>query len=153
MPAVSQYSIKNLLLQLNKCEKMENRGNERILAVVGLVVALLALLLAIMSYRPSRFNHPASSLSPSPFVMACPLLPSSLLLIILILYSQSRNQLQQVPGAPLPGRSATIPPPDFSRVSHVSIYNTYSNAPFAGANLSTFSYQNNGISRGDMKVA
>lgn len=79
MLAVSQFLIKNLLSQFNKCEKMEIKGGDtgydKGLAVVGLVVALLALLLAFISYRSSRrFNHPASSL-PSPFIKVCPPYP------------------------------------------------------------------------------
>ena len=77
MPAVSQFLIKNLLSQFNNCEKMENKGgdasdDEKGPAVAGLIVALLALFLAITSYRRWRFNHPAPSLLPSPFVRAYP---------------------------------------------------------------------------------
>ena len=80
MPAVSQFLIKSLLSQFNRCEKAETKGrgvsdDRNLVAVVSLVVALLAallaLLLAIMSYRRSRFNGPASSLPSSPFIKAC----------------------------------------------------------------------------------
>ena len=122
-------------------------GHDRGLAV-GLVVALLALLLAFISYRSSRrFNHPASSSSPSPFIRVRP--PPSLSLIILI-YSQSCNPLQQAPKTLLPNRSVTIPPADLGRVNYYFFFNDSANAPFGGANLGTvtLSYQNNGISRG-----
>ena len=156
MPAVSQFLIKNLLLQFNKHEKMENKGDasdERSSAVVGFIVALFALLLAITSYRRWRFNHPASSSIPSPFARAFP--PPPHLSLIILIYSQPRNPLQQAPKTLPSNRSTTIPPADLAKVNHVSIFNYYSNAPFAGANVGTvtFSSQNNGISRGDMRVA
>ena len=74
--------------------------------------------------------------------------PPSLSLIILI-YSQSRNPLQQAPKTLLPNRSTTIPPADLGRVNYFFFFNDSANAPFAGANLGsvTLSYQNNGISR------
>ncbi|PUU75329.1 hypothetical protein B9Z19DRAFT_1195564 [Tuber borchii] len=138
MPAVLQFLIRNLLPQFNNREKMENKGgdasDERNLAVMGLIGALLALSLAITSYRRWRINHPAPSLLPSPFY---------------------HDPLQQAPKTLLPNGSTTIPPPDLARVNHVSIVNYYSNAPFVGANVGTvtLSYQNNGISKGDMRVA
>ena len=150
MPAILPFPIYNLLSQFAKHEPTENRrggGNGRSQEVItSLIIAVLTLLLAIMSYRHPRFGRSASSSS----LNACPT-PSSLSLIILI-YFQSRNQLQPVPRTPLPNLSTTIPPADSAIVNHVFIYNNYSNAPYAGANLSTFSYQNNGISKGDMRV-
>ena len=121
MPVVSQFLIKNLLSQFNRCEKMETKGRDvgddtNPLAVVGLAIALLTLLPAIMSYRRSRFNGPASSLSSSLFIKACSP-PPSLSLIILI-YSQPRNSLKQAPKTLLPNHSATIPPSDLVRVNY-----------------------------------
>ena len=76
-------------------------------------------------------------------------LPPSLSLIMLI-YPQSHNPLNQAPKTLLPNRSATIPPADLGRVNYYYYFNDSANAPFAGANLGTvtLSYQNNGISRG-----
>ena len=159
MPAILQFPIKNLLLQFNNREKMENKGgdasNERSSAVVGLIVALFALILAIISYRCWRFNHPVSSLLPSPFARAFPPPPPPHLSLIILIYSQPHNPLQRAPKALLPNRSTTIPPANLARVNQFFFFNDSSNAPFAGANLSavTLSYQNNGISRGDMRVA
>ena len=151
MPTISLFPIYNLLLQFAKCEQTENRGGGNddgsLGVIMGLIMAVLTLLLAILSYQHLRFGRSAS---PSHSLNAC-LAPSSLSLIILI-SSQSRNPLKPVPRTPLPNLSTTIPPTDSARVNHVFIYNDYSNAPFAGANLSTFSYQNNGVSKGDMKV-
>lgn len=75
MPVVSQFPIKDLLLQVNKCEKMENKGggasDQSLVVVVGLVVTLVALFLAITSYYQRwPFNHPAPSSIPSSFVKA-----------------------------------------------------------------------------------
>ena len=84
MPAVSQFPIKDLLLQVNKCEEMENEGGEasdRSLVAVGLVATFFALLLAITSYRHWWFNHPAPSLIPSSFVRAFPPPPHLSLII------------------------------------------------------------------------
>ena len=144
MPAVSQFP-----------QQMENKGgdasNDRsTIVVVGFIIILVTLHLAVLSYcQFRRRNDDQNSLSPSPFIRACPPPPPSLLSIILI-YSQSCDPLQQGPATHLPNRSTTIPP---APVNHVFNYYDYSNSPYASANLSTFSYQNNGISRGDMKVA
>ena len=147
-PAVSQFP-----------QQMENKGgvasnDKSTIVVVGFVIILVALYLAVLFYCQfrRRSDDSASSLSPSLFIPACPPPLPSLLLIILI-YFQSCDPLQQGPRTHLPNRSTTIPPADLARVSNVFIYNDYSNSPYASANLSTFSYQNNGISRGDMKVA
>jgi len=142
MPAILQFLVRNLLPQFNNSEKMENKGgdatNERSLAVVGLIVALFAFLLAIRFNQRSRFSHPASALSPSPFV-------------------RPRSPLKKAPKIllPNPNRSTTIPPADLARANYFFFFNGTSDAPFAGANLGTvtLSYQNNGISRGDMRVA
>ncbi|PUU75587.1 hypothetical protein B9Z19DRAFT_1153018 [Tuber borchii] len=158
MPVVSQFPIKDLLSQVNKCEKMENKGGDAsdlsLVIVVGLAVTLVALFLAITSYYQRwPFNHPAPSLVPSPFVKACPHpLPLSW---IMLTYSQPRNPLQQASKTHLPNHSTTIPPPNLARVNQFFFFNDSSNAPFAGANLGavTLSYQNNGMSRGDMRVA
>ena len=159
MLAILQFPIKNLLPQFSHREKIENKGgdasDERSLVVVGLIGALFALLLASTSYRRWWFNHPASSLIPSPFAKAFPPPPPPHLSLIILIYSQSRNPLQQAPKTPLPNRSTTIPPADLGRVNYFFFFNDSSNARFAGANLGTvtISYQNNGISRGDVRVA
>ena len=154
MLALSHFPIKSLLSQFNKCEKLESKGgdasNDRspvVVMVMGLAITPLALLLVIMSYRYSALNLPASS---SPFIMTCTLHG---LLLIMLTYSQSHDPLQQVPRTLFPNRSTTILPAHLARVNHVFIYNDYSNAPFAGANLSTFSYQGNGITRGSVRAA
>ena len=77
MSAVSQSSIDDLLSQVNKCEKMEDKGGDAsdrsLVVVVGLVVTLVALFLAITSYYQRwPFIYPGPSLLPSPFVKACP---------------------------------------------------------------------------------
>ena len=158
MPAVSQFPITNCYRNLASVKKMETEGrdasNDRNpVAVVGLVVALLALLFAIMSYRRSRLNRQVPTLLPSPFIKACP--PTHPLSLIILIYSQSRNRLQQAPKTLLPNLSTTVPPTDLARVNYFIFLNGSSNAPFAGANLDTvtLSYQNNGISRGDVRVA
>ena len=160
MWAVSQFLIKNLLSPFNKCEKIENKGGDagydRGLAVLGLAVALLALLLAFISYRSSRrFNHPASSSPPSPFIRVYPPAPLFIVNHIILIYSQSHNPLQQAPKTLLQNRSAAIPPTELGRVNYFFFFNDSANAPFAGANLGTvtLSYQNNGISRGDVGLA
>ena len=81
-----------------------------------------------------------------------PLPPLSLIVLI---YPQPRNPLKQAPKALVPNRSTTIPSTDSARVNYFFFFNGTSNAPFAGANLGTvtLSYQNNGISRGDVRVA
>ena len=157
MPAILQFPIKNLLPQFNNREKMENKGgdasDERSLVVVGLIGALFAFLLAITSYRRWRLNHPVSLL-PSPFPRAFPPpLPPHLSLIILM-YSQPYNPLQRALQTLLPNRSTTIPPANLARVNQF-FFNNSASAPFASAHLGTvtLSYQNNGISRGDMRVA
>ena len=158
MLAISQFPIKDLLSQVNKCEKMENKGGDAsdrsLVVVVGLVVTLVALFLAITSfYQRWPFNHPAPSLIPSPFVGVCPhSLPLSRIMLI---YSQPRNPLQKAPKTLFPSRSATIPPANLARVNQLFFFNDSSNSPFAGANLGTvtLSYQNNGIFRGDVRVA
>jgi len=137
MSAISRFPIKNLLSQLNKREQKDHQGGDHSddrspAVIVGLVIAGLTLLIAIISYRHSRFGRsPAvSSLLPSHF---------------------SRNPLHQVPRTLLPNLSTTTPSEDFTRANQFFIYNDYSNAQFAGAHLSTFSYRNT-TSSGDMRV-
>ena len=149
-------AIETLLSQFNKREQTENKGgddsNDRSPAViVGLVIAALTLLLAILSYWYSRLSHLVSSSSPPLSPKACP--PSTLSLLILI-YSQSGNPPQQAPRTPPPKRSTPIPLPDPTGGGQVifHIYNGFSNAQFAGAHSATFSDPNNSISRGDMRV-
>lgn len=79
MSTISRLPIKNLLSQLSKREQKDDQGgdhsNDRSpVVIVGLVIAALTLLLAIMSYRQSRFgrSQAASSLLPSHFVNVCP---------------------------------------------------------------------------------
>ncbi|PUU77567.1 hypothetical protein B9Z19DRAFT_1108812 [Tuber borchii] len=139
MSTISRFPIKNLLSQFNKRDQTDNQGgnsnDDRSPAVIaGLVIAALTLLLAAMSYRRPRFgrSQAGSSLLPSHFV-------------------NTRNPLHQVPRNVLPDLSATIPPTEFPRAGQVFIYNDYSNAQFAGAHLSTFSYRNDTISSGDTK--
>ena len=149
-------AIETLLSQLNKREHTENKGggdsDDRSPAViVGLVIAALTLLLAILSYRYSRLSHLVSSSSPSLSLKACP--PSSLPLLILI-YSQPSNPPHQAPRTPPPKRPTPIPLADPTGGGQVvfHIYHGFSNAQFAGAHSATFSDSNNGISRGDMRV-
>jgi len=112
MPAVAQFPIKDMLSQVNKCGKMENKGGEagdgRSLVVVGLVVTLVALFLAITSYYQRwPFNHPASSLIPSVFVRACP--PSTLIVNYTNIFSASQStkaSFQSSPSKPLNHHSA-----------------------------------------------
>ncbi|PUU74468.1 hypothetical protein B9Z19DRAFT_441577 [Tuber borchii] len=150
MPAI------DLLSQFNKREQTENKGGDNgddrsPAVIVGLVIAALTLLLAIMSYRHSRLSHLVSSSSPSLFLKACQ--PSSLSLLILI-YSQSGNPPQQAPRTPPPKRSTPIPLADPTGGGQVIfyIYHGFSNAQFAGAHSATFSDPNNSISGGDMRV-
>jgi len=89
MSAISRFPIKNILSQLNKREQKDDQGGDHSddrspVVIVGLVIAALTLLLAIMSYRRSRFSRSQAvpSLLPSHFVNACP--PPSLLLNVLI---------------------------------------------------------------------
>ena len=148
-------AIETLLSQLNKREQTENKGggnsDDRSPAViVGLVIAALTLLLAILSYRYSRLSHLVSSSSPSLSLKACP--PSSLSLLILI-YSQSGNPLRQAPRTPPPKRPTSVladPTGGGQVIFH--IYHGFSNAQFAGAHSATFSDPNNSIFRGDMRV-
>ena len=150
-------AIETLLSQFNKREHTENKGgdnsNDRSPAVViGLVIAALTLLLALLSYRHSRLSHLVSSSSPSPLLKACS--PSSLSLLILI-YSQpeSRNPPQQAPRTPPPKRPTPIPlDPTGGGQVIFHIYHGFSNAQFAGAHSATFSDPNDSISGGDMRV-
>ena len=151
-------AIETLLSQFNKREQTENKGgndsDDRSPAViVGLVIAALTLLLAILSYRHSRLSHLVSSSSPSPLLKACS--PSSLSLFILI-YSQpeSRNPPRQAPRTPPPKRPTPIPLADPTGGGQVilHIYHGFSNVQFSGTHSATFSDPNNSISRGDMRV-
>lgn len=90
MSAISRFPIKNLLSKLNKREQNDDQAGDHSddrspVVIVGLVIAALTLLLAIMSYQDSRFgrSQAVSSLLPSYFVNVCPPL-LSLLLIVLI---------------------------------------------------------------------
>ncbi|PUU77552.1 hypothetical protein B9Z19DRAFT_1128151 [Tuber borchii] len=139
MSTISRFPIKSLLSQFYKREQMDNQAgdssDDRSPAVIaGLVTAGLTLLLAIMSYRRPRYgrSRAASSLLPSHF---------------------SRNPLHQVPKTFLLNLSATTPSTGFPRANQVFIYNDYSNAQFAGAHMSAFSYPNNTVSSGDTKVS
>ncbi|PUU77566.1 hypothetical protein B9Z19DRAFT_157615 [Tuber borchii] len=139
MPTISRFPIKDLLSHFNKREQTEKKGgvgsdDRSPVVLVGLVIAALTLLLAIMSYWRSRFCRSVSSLLPSHLV-------------------NSRNPLQQLPRTLTPDLSPTIPQPDFPRAGQVFIYNDYSNAQFVGTHLSTLSYENHDIFRGgDVRV-
>ncbi|PUU73111.1 hypothetical protein B9Z19DRAFT_1135809 [Tuber borchii] len=139
MSAISRFPIKNLLSQLNKREQKDDQGGDHSddhspAVIVGLVIAGLTLLLAIMSYRHSRFgrSQAASSLLPSHFI-------------------NSRNSLHQVPRALLPNLPTTTPPAGFTGPTQVFVYNNYSGARFAGPQ-STFLYRNNTVSSEDMRA-
>ena len=147
MPTVSQFP-----------QQTENKGGDvsngrSTIVVVGFVIILVALYLAVLFYCQFRQQNddPAPSLSSSLLTPAYPPPLPSLPLIILI-YSQSRDPLQQGLRTHLPNRSATIRPADLAPVNHVFIYNDYSNTPFAGANLNgvNLSYQSGGTSGGDV---
>ena len=145
-------AIETLLSQFNKREQTENKGggnsDDRSPAViVGLGIAALTLLLAILSYRHSRLSHLVSSSSPSPLLKACS--PSSLSLLILI-YSQSSIPLQQAPRSPPPECPTSVPLADPTGGGQIifNIYHGFSNAQFASAHSTTFSAPNNSISRG-----
>ena len=146
-------AIETLLSQFHKREQTENKGgdnsNDRSPAViVGLVIAALTLLLAIMSYRYARL---VSSSSPSPFPKAC---SSSSLPLLILIYSQSGNPSQQAPRTPPPKRPTPTPLADLTGGGQVifHIYNGFSSAQLAGAHSTTFSDPNDSISRGDMRV-
>lgn len=149
-------AIETLLSQFDKREQTENKGGDDSgdrspAVIVGLVIAALTLLLAILSYRYSRLSYLVSSSSPSPFLKAC--LPFPLLLLILI-YSQSGNPPQQAPRTPPPERPTSIPLADPTGGGQVifHIYHGFSNAQFAGTHSATFSDPNNSLSRGDMRI-
>jgi len=75
MSAISRLPVKHLLSQINKREQTNNEEGDRSdnrspAVIVGLVIAALTLLLAIMTYRHSRSHRSESSLLPSHFVNA-----------------------------------------------------------------------------------
>ena len=149
-------AIETLLSQSDKFGHTENNGgddsDDRSPAViVGLIIAALTLLLAILSYRYSRLSHLASSSSPSLSLMACP--PFSLSLLILT-YPQSSNPPQQAPRTPPPERPTSVPLADPTGGGQIifNIYHGFSNAQFAGAHSATFSDPNHSISGRDMRV-
>jgi len=156
MPTVSRFPTKALLSQLNKREKMENKGggnsDDRSPAVIaGLVIAALTLLFAILSYQRSRSGRSMCSLSPLKFVNACPPLflmftHINIFLAVGSVATSSHN--------PSPGTTTTTPlgaPVDGSQVI-VRIYHGFSNERFAGGHSGTFSDLRNSMSRGYLRV-
>ncbi|KAG0639499.1 hypothetical protein HOY80DRAFT_1073762 [Tuber brumale] len=102
MPAVSRHPIEALLSQVEKGDFAGDKGaddnnSEGPVAIVGLVVAALTLLVAIVSLRSSRFRRWASCLSTSKLVKVY-LPPLALRGQVLHINFESYNPVQKTLG-------------------------------------------------------
>ncbi|KAG0639498.1 hypothetical protein HOY80DRAFT_1136708 [Tuber brumale] len=112
MPVVSRHPIEALLSQVEKRDFAGDKGvddnnSEGPVAIVGLVVAALTLLVAIVSLRSPRFRLWASRLSTSKLVKVY-LPPPALLGQVLHISSESYNPVQKTPGITPPNPAPTI---------------------------------------------
>ncbi|KAG0136225.1 hypothetical protein HOY82DRAFT_536333 [Tuber indicum] len=130
MPTTSRNPIENLSPQV---EKRDSLGDNRVgdsngegpVAVVGLVVAALTLLVAIVSLRSSRFRRWVSRQLPSRFFKIAPGITPPNPPLITITTTEDLS---------------TFPTSNIAIPGVVFIYNDYFNTRLAGAYPNTFPY-------------